>query len=185
MPSKILEAVYRGRHDELAALLNAKPALTIFEAAAVGDAVRVHELARADRALVRRHSDDGWTALHLAAHFGHANAVQALLAEGADVSAWAENDHRNQALHAAIAGTATVGVVSALLAARARVSAKDGGGYTPLHLAAFRGDLELVQILLAHGADAHARTDDGKTPAMIAEQGGHQEVARRLRGEEP
>jgi hypothetical protein len=38
MPLKILEAVYRNRHDELAGLLAAAPALTLCEAAAVGDA---------------------------------------------------------------------------------------------------------------------------------------------------
>ncbi len=185
MVSKILDAVYRGRHEELAALLAASPVLTIFEAAAVGDAVRVRELARAQPALLRQHSEDGWTALHLAAHFGHAAAVDALLAAGADVNAWAANSHRSQPLHAAVAGRGDASVVTALLAGRASATASDGGGYTPLHLAAFRGDLELTEILLANGADARRKADDGKTALMLAEQEGHDDVARRLRGELP
>jgi ankyrin repeat protein len=185
MVSKILDAVYRGRHDELAALLAARPALTIFEAAAVGDAARIRELVRAQPALVRQYSEDGWTALHLAAHFGHVSAVEALLATGAAVTAWAANSHRNQPLHAAVAGRGDARVVTALLAARASATAADGGGYTALHLAAFRGDLELVEMLLAYGADPRRNADDGKTALMLAEQEGHDDVARRLRGEEP
>ncbi len=185
MVSKILDAVYRGRHEELAALLAAGPELTIFEAAAVGDTARVRELARATPSLMRQHSEDGWTALHLAAHFGNAGAVDALLAAGADVNAWAANNHRSQPLHAAIAGRADTRIVTALLAARASATASDGGGYTPLHLAAFRGDLELTEILLANGADARRKADDGKTAVMLAEQEGHEQLARRLRGEEP
>ena len=185
MVSKILDAVYRRRHDELAALLAAKPALTICEAAAVGDVARIRSLVRSEPALLRERSEDGWSALHLAAHFGHADTVDALLAAGADVSAWADNSHRNQALHAAIAGSASVRIVTALLNARARVDAADGGGYTPLHLAAFQGNLEIAAILLASGADAGRKSDDGKTALMIAEEGGHTDVARRLRGELP
>jgi len=185
MVSKILEAVYRGRHDELAALLAARPALTICEAAAVGDVPRVRELLGAQPSLVRQRSEDGWTALHLAAHFGQASAVEVLIAVGADVNAWAENDHRNQPLHAAVAGRGDGRIVTALLAARASANAADGGGYTPLHLAAFRGDLHLTEMLLAYGADARRKADDGKTAVMLAEQEGHDDVARRLRGEEP
>lgn len=185
MASKILEAVYHGRRDELTALLAANPVLTLFEAAAIGDAVRTRELARAEPARLRQRTDDGWTALHLAAHFGHGDAVDALLAVGADVNAWAENSHRNQALHAAVAGQGDLRIVAALLMARAGVNAADGGGYTPLHLAAFRGDLALTDLLLAHGADARRRADDGKTAVMLAEQEGHDDVARRLRGEQP
>lgn len=185
MPSKILEALYRDQRAELAALLRAGPALTIFEAAGVGDAARVRDLARATPALLRQRTDDGWTALHLAAHFGHGDAVDALLAAGADVNAWAENSHQNQPLHAAVAGSGEPRIVTALLAARAGVNASDGGGYTPLHLAAFRGDLELARILLTHGADPRRKADDGTTALTLAERQGHQDLARWLRGESP
>ena len=101
-----------------------------------------------------------------------------------DVQAWAENSHRNQPLHAAIAGRCEFSVVTALIDARANVNAKDGGGFTPLHLAAFRGDPYVTETLLACGADVRLRTDSRKTALDLADEGGHVEVARRLRGEE-
>jgi uncharacterized protein len=185
MPTKILEAVYRGRDAELAALLAAGPPLSIFEAAAVGDASRIRQLLPADPGLVREIADDGWTALHLAAHFGRGDAVDALLATGADVRQWSDNSTHNQALHAAMAGRGDLRILSALLARGADVNIAEAGGYTPLHLAAGRGEVPLLNVLLAHGADAAARTDEGKTAETIARERGFPIAARRLRGEMP
>jgi ankyrin repeat protein len=94
----------------------------------------------------------GRPALHLAAHFGRGDAVDALLAAKADVRARAENSHGNTALHAAIAGAAGARVAATLLRHGADVNAEDAGGHRPLHLAALEGDAETVQTLLAHGA---------------------------------
>jgi ankyrin repeat protein len=43
----------------------------------------------------------------------------------------------------------------------------------------------MIDTLLAHGADAEARADDGTTALAIAEENGHALAARRLRGEMP
>jgi ankyrin repeat protein len=43
----------------------------------------------------------------------------------------------------------------------------------------------VVNALLAHGAAADVRSDEGKTPLAIAEEKGQTHVARRLRGELP
>ena len=185
MSSKILEAVYRGRQEELTALLAAEPALTVFEAAAVGVAPRVRELVDADPELLRQRSDDGWTALHLAAHFGRVEVVNLLLARGADVHARSENAMGNCALHAAAAGRAAALIVALLLARGARADAVQNGGFTALHEAAFKNDLALAELLLAHGADPALRTDEGETAEAIATRHGHAQLARRLRGEMP
>jgi ankyrin repeat protein len=103
-PTPILSAVYRGTSDELATLLPAHPGVTLFEAAALCDAARVRETARAEPASLAGRSPDGWPALHLAAHFGHGDAVDALLAAGADVRALSDNHEANTALHASLAG---------------------------------------------------------------------------------
>ena len=41
-------------------------------------------------------------------------------------------------------------------------------GYTPLHSAATRGDIEMAKLLLRHGADPRAIADDGKNVVDVA-----------------
>jgi ankyrin repeat protein len=139
MPSEILLAVYRNRQEELGALLAKEPALTICEAAAVGDAARVAALVDADRVRLQERSDDG----------------------------------------------TAVPVVAQLLARGAEANAAQNGGFTALHEAAFKNDLQLAELLLAHGADPARRTNDGETAEAIATRLGHTQLARRLRGELP
>ena len=54
-------------------------------------------------------------------------------------------------------------------------------GYSALHATAVNGDRATTEILLAHGADAQAKNDDGKTPADLAAERGHGELAEWLR----
>jgi uncharacterized protein len=183
-PTPILDALYRRDAAALARLLEDGARPTLAEAAAIGDAALINRLVAADPASVAARSPDGWPPLHLAAHFGRGDAVDTLLAVRADVRARAENAHGNTALHAAIAGAAGARVMTALLRHGADVNAEDAGGHRPLHLAAFEGDAETVQMLLAHGA-SDARTRDGVTALEIAQQRGHAQIARRLRGELP
>jgi uncharacterized protein len=184
-PTPILAAVYRDDPAAAAELVAAGTAPTLYEAAALGDATPVRALARAEPAALGHRSPDGWPALHLAAHFGQGDAVDALIEAGADVRARSDNGEANTALHAGLAGRADLRIVSRLLAGGADVNARAAGGYTPLHIAAFRDDVTLINILLAHGALADAPADDGKTALTIAVQQGHAHVARRLRGELP
>jgi ankyrin repeat protein len=184
-PSPILTAVYRGDDASLQALLADRPALDVFEAAAVGDAARLREILCADPAAVRGYAPDGWTPLHLAAFFGRADAVDVLLAAGGEVRAVSRNDEGNTPLHAALAGRGVGRISTTLLARGADVRAADAGGHTALHHAAFLDDIGLVNTILAHGADPTLRNRNGDTALAIAEQQGHASVARRLRGEQP
>ena len=104
-------------------MLAAQPTLTLFEAAALGDAARVREIARAEPCALTGRSPDAWPALHLAAHFAHGDAVDALLAAGADVRALSDNHEANTALHASPAGRKSERIVAALLARGADVNA--------------------------------------------------------------
>lgn len=60
--------------------------------------------------------------------------------------------------------------------------ARDGTlGSTPLHFAAHRGFAQIVEALLAAGADVHAReAASDTTPLHWAAEGGHAAIARRL-----
>jgi len=62
----------------------------------------------------------------------------------------------------------------------ANVNAKAKGDVTPLHIAAQKGNMDLVKILLSHKADAQALDDKGRSPRDRALQWGHPEVARFL-----
>lgn len=180
-PSPILEALYRGATEALVALLEPGPSLDVHEAAGLGDVDRLREVLEASSGRPASFSDDGWTPLHLACFFGRPEAVRFLLDRGAPVEATSRNATANRPLHAALAGGAGREIVEALLESGADVTARGGGGFAPLHLAASRGSAGLVELLLDHGADPTARADDGSTPAGIAAERGHPDVAERLR----
>jgi ankyrin repeat protein len=55
-------------------------------------------------------------------------------------------------------------------------------GEAPLHVAARRWDLALVELLVGHGADVLRRRADGRTPHTIAELYGNHDIANWLLG---
>ena len=169
------------RSPEILALLRERGAqLDVFEAAAAGDERRLRELLDADAQLVDRHAPDGWTPLHLAAHFRHEGALALLLQRGADVKARSRNSNENTVLHAAGAGRAGRALIRRLLDAGVEVDAQQSGGFTGLHEAAGTGNEDVVTLLLDAGASPALATHEGKTPAMLAREAGHHEIARLL-----
>ena len=151
----------------------------VHAAAKSGDTDEVAALLSMDNRLTRSFDADGWSPLHLAAHYGHTALVELLLHNNAPVDLRSTNQMANTALHAALAGR-RAGVVKILLDAGADVNAKQHGGWTPLHAAAASGDRALVDLLLARGAKPSLANDAGATPASTARERGHAEIADRL-----
>jgi ankyrin repeat protein len=170
---KIYEAFRTGDRESVKAHIADDPTLAIFAAAIFGDAGEIETLLAGNRSLASAVSPDGWFPLHLAAHFGHADAARALLNKGAKVDAPSTNAMRNTALHAAAAGCAQA-VAKLLLDAGADVNARQSGGWTPLHSVAQTGDIEFARVLTEAGADVSVRADNQQRPLDLALTKGQQ-----------
>jgi ankyrin repeat protein len=121
---------------------------------------------------------DGTTALHWAAHWNDAEAVEALIRAGADVNAANDLGVTPLGLACTDGGPA---VVASLLRAGANPNAPLPSGESPLMSAARTGQAESVKALLGHGADVNAReTTRGQTALMWAAAQRHSDVVRVL-----
>ncbi len=176
--SAVLAAAYHRRRDILNVLVARGAALTLCEAAAAGEIDRVERLVQ-DGADLGAHSPDGWTALHLAAHFGHVQVAERLLDHGADVGARSTNASGNTPLHAALAGRQSL-TAGLLIGRGADVDAADAQGWRPLHLAAASDNLDALKALVAQGAGLTATNAEGQTALDLARAKSHREAAAFL-----
>ncbi|MCA1053598.1 ankyrin repeat domain-containing protein [Rossellomorea aquimaris] len=132
-----------------------------FAAIQEGNNEAVEDLLKADTNLCNAEDENGLIALGVAAHYGHQDLVELLLNFGADINSVSNSKipyiPSNTALHAAIAGGASCDLVEYLLSKGADVHITDSQGYTPLHIAAFDADEQLVTLLLEN----HAGMNEG------------------------
>jgi ankyrin repeat protein len=138
------------------------------DAAMAGDAEAVRRLLAGDSNLSRAYTEDGWTALHLAAT---PEIAGLLLEAGADIAA--PNRHKfagpgNSPLHGATYLNRPE-VVRSLLERGADPNGLDNAGFTALHLAVGNGWVECAGALLEGGADANLRTNREGVPAAYRE----------------
>ena len=105
--------------------------------------------------------------LHRAASGGDINAVNALIDNGADINAKAENGWTP--LHFA-AALGKIGIVNALIKAEANVNAKAKDDSMPLHTAAWANQTGAAIALIHAGANLKATDIWGKTPLQIARE---------------
>ena len=113
------------------------------------------------KADVNAMDDDGYTPLHCAAKNGHVNAVKTCLSNGADV---------NTKIHDAASCEHSD---EDSLDSEGYVKRKYNINKTALHLAAYYGHSEVMQVLLDNKADVNARDIDGTTPLHYAAYSGN------------
>jgi ankyrin repeat protein len=188
-------------------LVGCGPSVDIWTAAEQGDikAVKQHLDAGTD---VNAKDKYGRTPLDEAAGEGHKEVVELLIAEGADVNAMDDDGdtpldrvmpfginktetadllrkHGGKtgaelSIHKA-AEAGNIEAVKQHLAAGANVNAKDEDSKTPLLHAAVDGHKDVVELLIAKGADIELRcTTCGGTALGHAASGGHKEIIELL-----
>ncbi len=177
--SLLMHSIYRGRRDLAELIASTKKSLDIFEATALGHLDRLKQCL-SDAAAIDSRSKDGFTALHFACFFGQPEAARLLIGSGAAVDAVAANPTQVMPLHSA-ASSRNLEAARLLLDHGAPVNARQQAGWVPIHAAAQNGDRPMVELLLLkHHADPKLVNDDGKTPALIAREKGHEELAALL-----
>ena len=120
---------------------------------------------------VNAQRDDLWTPLHLAIKVGKLKVARMLLDHQADVNA--RNDDSQAPLHLLSIWEAPhdendgSDLAKLLLQRGANVNEKDKDNATPLHLASYHRRLEIVRVLLDHGANPEVENNLGKIPLQI------------------
>ncbi|TGL79131.1 ankyrin repeat domain-containing protein [Leptospira yasudae] len=179
----VLFSLYYGKLDISKEIYEIHPERNLFEAAALGDLEEVKKIVSSSADSINSFSKDGWSALHLAAYFGHLDVAKFLISSGADLGLTSKSklSFGNTALHSAVA-TGKKAIVELLLEKGADANAlQNPGSITPLHVAASRpGSLEIIQLLLKKGADKSKRSSEDQTPQAIALERGNSEEAKVL-----
>ncbi len=165
--SALMQARYEGRREMVDLLRASAGELDVFESATLGDLPRLRALLAKDPGLAKTFSNDGFTALHLAAFFAQPEAAEELLRGGGDPNAVARNPMKVAVINSA-AASGRADLVKMVLAAGANPNVRQMAGYTALHAAAAHDNVGMAQALLDAGADVSLRSDDGQTAAEKA-----------------
>jgi ankyrin repeat protein len=122
--------------------------------------------------------ENNQNALMLAAFNGHTEIIKILIKEGVSVN-HKDNDGRTALIYASTGPFPAT--IKLLLDNKAEVNVVDKvEHFTALMHAAAEGQLEVVKILMANGADATLKDIDGDTAEAFALQNKHPEVAQYL-----
>jgi len=191
-------------HKDIVEILAARGArYGICSAIHIGDLTTAEALLAKRPALVDARDARGDTPLHLAVETGQEGLCRLLIAKGADLSA--EDREGLTPLRRAVE-LGKVDIVELLITHGAHANDRSDGhrvtggrlpfgmdaieapedtklnfGEVPLHWAARNGNLRMVRMLMAHGADVNATDIEGRTPLRMALHAGHKEVAEFLR----
>lgn len=136
-----------------------------------GDSAAVRAALARDRSLLDATNEAGQNAFLLAKYYRQSEVAEYLLSLGPKLDLFGS----------CVAGQLKQ-VTDEIDRDPSLLGAHSNDGWTPLHLAAFFGHLELTQALLDRGADVNARSTNSmkNTPLHAAAAGGHIELMRLL-----
>ena len=109
----------------------------------------------------------GVTVLHLAVRRGRTKTVEALLRHGAQVNS--KDVYDETPLHYAVMKEVDVEIFLLLLKWGAAVNVVNRFAVTPLHCAVEKGNSNIADLLLGHGANIHARCDPLLVPFVAGD----------------
>lgn len=199
-----LQAAARNRNDKIIPLLIALKA-DVNGRDGDGFTALIHAAERnhvaSIKALVERGADleasveGGFAPLSLAIESGKLLAAKALIELGASVNVAAGTDRVTPIMVAASQlavgeaakeierrqGLRSTDIAIALIERGANVNAANAHGVTPLMIAAARGNLPMIGLLLEAGADPAAKSKAGKTAIDIARENLNEDVVKSIK----
>ena len=119
--------------------------------------------------------------LHEAVYNNDIELIKIRLENGADINQLGLGWYEGTALHLAVRDDQQE-IAVLLLERGAAVDVRDHNDYTPLHNAAWNGNLAMVKLLFDAGADIMARTYSGRTPLSCAYRSKKVEVIEFIEG---
>lgn len=140
------------------------------EALKRGNIEAIHHRINSDPGYLEERDEVGNTPLMTAIDFDHLEGVQYLLQRGANPNADAEDGYTCLLSAIESEGPHSIAIVEQLLQAGADPRQAGINGWTPLHLAAVRGEVAKAEQLLEAGVEVDARKmiDGQETPLMEA-----------------
>ena len=112
------------------------------------------------------HDEFGMSLLHYAADIGNVEILESLIGAGASVNTNNEKSGWSPLMHAVSSGHTNASKV--LMMAGANVNTQDAIGSTPLHLAYFFDNADLISALGVAGARTDLRNHEGDLPEELA-----------------
>jgi ankyrin repeat protein len=164
-------AVLQGEFKRVKAILKERPewvntanvfGITPLHYAAIGDDQKIAAQLIKAGANLNAGTKTGITPLYGAVSEGKVEMVGFLISKGAIVNE--ATDDGAVPLHA----VTKKNIAEILVAAGVPVNARNKYGFTPLHIAAYYGHVQVADYLLSKGAELESRTDTGWTPLCEA-----------------
>lgn len=146
--------------------------------------------------IINAKSNDGWTPLHVAAHYGRDSFVRLLLEFRAEVDPLSDKGttplqlaiirERSSCVRILLDHSANIDIQNGFLLRYAVIKGNHSycrmflqrgadtnlgrleDGQTPLHLSALRDDVLCAQMLYTYGADTNTRNYEGQTPVAVS-----------------
>ncbi|XP_071138004.1 transient receptor potential cation channel subfamily A member 1 homolog isoform X4 [Mytilus edulis] len=123
---------------------------------------------------------DGFSPLLIAATYGHAETIHQLLRKGADYEAVEKNDKTAVYLACEEDKPEALSALLKYKAVRNMINTGDRFDYDPLHIAAMKGFLQVLKILIENSADVDSKNEEEQTPLHLAADNGRTNCVREL-----